>query len=290
MNEQSRVRTFAEVLEAYAASRSVPDLEPVRLGFGSIDADIRGISAGQVLGIAARTAVGKTWLQASILDNQTVRRDMGVLVLSLEMPAEEWLERQLAIGTGLAPEQVETAARDGSVFEITAEAIERLEHGLICEDPLRFEQLPAVFAEARDRLAVPLRLVLIDYLGLVSVQGKDMYERMSTLARGTKQLAKEERVALVIAMQLSRLAEDGSKPVSLEMLRDSGALEEACDFVLGAWRPEKASNLTPAERDEVRDIMRVAILKNRKGRDGRVVDLHFQEGSRRLYEPHELLA
>ncbi len=58
----SRVRTFAEVLDSYARSRADEELEPIRIGFGSLDADLRGISAGQVLGVAARTAVGKTWI------------------------------------------------------------------------------------------------------------------------------------------------------------------------------------------------------------------------------------
>jgi hypothetical protein len=44
---QSRVRTFAEVLGSYAQSRANEELEPIRLGFASLDADLRGVSAGQ---------------------------------------------------------------------------------------------------------------------------------------------------------------------------------------------------------------------------------------------------
>jgi hypothetical protein len=284
---QSRVRTFAEVLGSYAQSRASEELEPIRLGFASLDADLRGVSAGQVLGIAARTAVGKTWLMGSVLDNIAVHPGLGKLVLSLEMPAEEWAERQVAIATGLAPEQVEAAAKQGEFDSLLPGALERLENAVICEDPLALEELPSVFADARSRLDAPLRLVLIDYLGLVGAQGKSDYERVSALGRGLKQLAKAEMLALIVAMQLSRAGGDGSKPVTLEMLRDSGVLEESCDFVLGAWRPDKAQDLTPAERDALRDVMRVALLKNRKGRDGRMVELHFYPGSRRLYEPAE---
>lgn len=49
------------------------------------------------------------------------------------------------------------------------------------------------------------------------------------------------------------------------MLRDSGVIEEAADFVLGAWRPEKARDLSPADALSLRDVLRLAILKNRKG-------------------------
>lgn len=63
------VRTYDELFAEYAAERSKPGYESVHLGFGSIDADLRGISPGQVCGIAARTAVGKTWLLETIGNN-----------------------------------------------------------------------------------------------------------------------------------------------------------------------------------------------------------------------------
>jgi hypothetical protein len=112
--------------------------------------------------------------------------------------------------TGLAPEQVETAAKQGQLDSILPGAFERLEHAVICEDPLALEDLPSVFVDARSRLDAPLRLVLIDYLGLVGAQGKSDYERVSALGRGLKQLAKAEMVALIVAMQLSRAGGDGS--------------------------------------------------------------------------------
>ena len=223
----SRVRTFAEVLDSYGRSRASEELEPIRLGFGTLDADIRGVSTGQVLGIAARTAVGKTWLMGSVLNNLAAHPALGVLVLSLEMPAEEWAERQVAIATGLAPEQVEAAAREERLDKVLGDSLQRLENAVICEDALALHELPGVLSDARSRLAVPLRLVMLDYLGLVGAQGKSDYERTSALGRGLKQLAKAELVALVVAMQLSRAGGDGSKPVSLEMLRDSGVLEES---------------------------------------------------------------
>src|SRR5439155_662467 len=63
------VKTFEELLADYERERSDPAWQPVHLGFGAIDAEIRGISPGQVLGVAARTAVGKTWLVESIAHN-----------------------------------------------------------------------------------------------------------------------------------------------------------------------------------------------------------------------------
>src|SRR5438128_1576391 len=98
-----RVRTYDELLGEYAKERGQAGYEPVHLGFGSLDAELRGISAGQVCGIAGRTATGKTWLLESVAHNFSARTDAGCLALSLEMPGLEWAERALAIYADVAP-------------------------------------------------------------------------------------------------------------------------------------------------------------------------------------------
>src|SRR5205814_1428637 len=139
-------------------------------------------------------------------------------------------------------------------------------------------------AGARDRLDVPLRLVVIDCLGLLDTDGPSAYERASALGRGLKLSAKQEHVAVVVALQLSRSAGDGYQPVAASTLRDSGVLEESLDFLIGAWQPGRDPNLDPVAAEELRDTLRCSILKNRKGSTGRVVDLYFRSQSRRVYE------
>ena len=71
------------------------------------------------------------------------------------------------------------------------------------------------------------------------------------------------------------------------MLRDSGVIEESLDFLLIYLRPGKVRDLPPAEHKRLRNVMAVMLLKNRKGDDGRLVELHFRPQSRRLYAPAE---
>jgi replicative DNA helicase len=279
-----RVKTYRQLLDDYARERSDPSWQPVRLGFGSIDAEIRGVSAGQVLGIAARTGVGKTWLLETIEHNYAARTDSGSLSLSLEMPGPEWAERALAIGADVSPEEVEAWAKQRVLLEHAADFLERMQHALVVEQAVQLDDLPSVIGEAADALSVPLRLVLLDYLGLVGVDGRDTYERISRIAKGLKMIAKAESVALIVAMQLSRAGGDGAKAVTLDMLRDSGVVEESADFILGCWQPGKAADLSPPDALNLRDVVRVAVLKNRKGNSGRMIDLRFRPESRRLYE------
>lgn len=280
--KHTRVRTFAELLAQYRVERS-GERDPIHLGWGSLDRDLRGISDGQVLGVAARTAVGKTWALNSVADFFG-GTGMGTLVASLEMPGVEWAERQLAIAEDIAPEEVERWAKDEIEIDLQP-FIKRMESVVLCDQSVELYELPLLLDEARARVNAPVRAIIIDYLGLLGVRGRDAYERASTLGKGLKELAKQERVSVVVAMQLSRAGGDGSTEVTLEMLRDSGVLEESLDFLLGCWRPGKSKELEPYERKRLENVMRVAILKNRKGKEGRVVDLQFRQGSQRVYEP-----
>jgi replicative DNA helicase len=281
------IRTFGEVLDEYEAERKNPDLAPVRLGLAELDSDMRGISAGQVCLIAARTAVGKSFFLASVLDNFTAGRpNDGALALSLEMPATEWAERQLAIAENVSPETVEKWVLAGTIRERSQAFRRRTQHVLVCENGLRLAQVPAAIDQAREKLGiVPLRLVGVDYLGLVQGSGNSDYERSSGIARGLKQIAKAKHVALLVAVQLSRAAGDGSEPVGMEMIRDSGAIEEAADFIIGCWRPGKAKGLSYTEQSDLDSVLKAKLLKNRKGKDGRELDLAFHAESRKVYAP-----
>ena len=49
-----------------------------------------------------------------------------------------------------------------------------------------------------------IKLVLVDYLRLVKAQGRDLRERVTNIAEGLAQLAKEEDLSIVALSQLSR--------------------------------------------------------------------------------------
>lgn len=288
--KQFEIHTYEELLAQYSAERGRDAPAPIRLGFGSLDADMRGISPGQVCGIAARTAVGKTWLLESVEHNIQSSGGVGTLAMSLEMPGMEWAERAFAIHADIAPEQVEAWARQGELQKHAIDFFEAMQNALVVEQHIQIQELQSLIRQARTRVHVPLRVLFIDYLGLLGSPGRDTYEKVSTVARGLKQIAKAEKVAVVLAMQISRGGGDGSEPVSLDMIRDSGVVEESCDFIVGAWRPGRAANLADDEQYRLEDVMRTKLLKNRKGRDGREVDLEFRKESRKVVEVYDPFA
>jgi replicative DNA helicase len=285
-----RLRSFEDLAKQYIAERTDPDQAPVRLGFGSLDARMRGISPGQVCVIAGRTGVGKTFALGSLLHNFTARVNAGFLVMSLEQPGPEWFERQFAIYEDVAHETVEGWAKQGELGRHLVDFLERMQNVVVVEDGVRLDDLGATIEHAQGELKVPLRLVLIDYLGLLGATGRDAYDRTSKIAVGLKEAAKSAGVAIVLASQLSRDGGDGSEPVSITQLRDSGVVEEAADFVIGIWRPGKAPDLGPSEALGLKNVLRVALIKNRKGEEGHPVDLLFRPDSRQVYDPADPFA
>lgn len=278
---EPKLYTYSELLEQYQKERGPNSPQVIRLGFGTLDADMRGVSPGQVCGIAARTAVGKTWALNTVEYNLSAG-GIGVLSLSLEMPGLEWAERALSVSQDIAPEQVEAWARDGRLADFTASFLSRSRSVLVCDEDVSIGQLPELTERARKR--IPLRVVLVDYLGLLGAPGRDSYERSSAIGKGLKMFAKQQQVAILVAMQLSRAAGDGSQAVTLDMLRDSGVLEESLDFMIGCWRPGRDTRQDESVQLALQDVMRCRLLKNRKGQDGREIDLTFREHSRKLVE------
>src|SRR5699024_12119876 len=64
-----------------------------------------------------------------------------------------------------------------------------------------------------------------------------------------KEIAKKLDCLVFVLSQSSRDGgSDGSTPVSLQSARDTGAIEETGDYVLGVYRPAVASNLSNDER------------------------------------------
>ena len=91
-----------------------------------------------------------------------------------------------------------------------------------------------------------------------------------------KSLAKETDTALVMLVQVGRKFSSGKDELSIEAARDSGAIEESADILLGAWRPEKD--------EENDDTIVLGILKGRKGGAGKKITCNFDPTSLNISE------
>ena len=113
----------------------------------------------------------------------------------------------------------------------------------------------------------PVLQVVSDSLAFLGGGPKNasLVERISELARGVKQLAKSLGVVVLLLAQTSRHAGDGSEEVSITDARDSGAVEDSADFLIGCWRPELRTGISAEAFMDVEGEFWLRILKARRG-------------------------
>jgi len=240
----------------------------VKTGFPTIDQKMRGIMPGETVSILGKTAVGKSGVLQQIGLHHAEVSGEPVLFFSLEMPITSVFERALQFEIGISGREVESAYRsDDPELAIQANLV--------------FAKVPNFYTVTRSGLTVETikrivlhceqnvyrrktSLILLDYLGLVQERGTDIYQQISRVARSLKDAAKELNVPVIYLSQVNRKFKD-CDPLEIGAARDSGAVDEASDFVLGLWREQPAGFGLSLEIKLV-----LGLLKNRKGGTGEV--------------------
>lgn len=230
-----------------------------------------GLQDGRVYVLAARPSVGKSSLALQIGLHSAKALDRPVLVLSQEMPAEEVADRALA-NLGLVDYgEMQRGQLSDHSWGCLSNATE-----LFAKLPVWIDDQPALtigdirakaFALRRDGL----KLLVVDYLQLCAGQAKgknvNRNSELEEITRGLKALAKQLRIPVLLLSQLSREVEKRGVPEpTLADLRDSGAIEQDADAVLGLWFARQWSD---------RKVMALTVLKNRQGERGARIPLEF---------------
>jgi hypothetical protein len=255
----------------------------ITTGYPELDAVMRGIAPGEAMTVLGRAGVGKTAFALNLIDRMTADTKLPTLMFSLEQPGVELFERMASMTTGLVGREIEERARqeDPQLAARLLDVCSRWHHVVTVDQPCTVDQLDALIIAARkaDFWAEPLRLVVVDYLGLVGQPRRQLspYEHVSFVARELKNLAKRHRVGVVTLCQVNREGESGGEPITLTMARETGVIEEAADYVLGIWRPELKDGLSKEQRQEMRGQFKVRVLKSRNGPRNKTVTLHFED-------------
>ena len=146
--------------------------------------------------------------------------------------------------------------------------------GELAGAPLYIDDTPGISpfeVRAKVRRLVSERgvdLVIIDYLQLMQA-GKRVENRVQEIgliSRSLKSLARELKVPVIAASQLSRAVENrADRRPQLSDLRESGAIEQDADIVLFLYRDAEAGKET--ERSNITEVM---VAKPRHGPTGQI--------------------
>lgn len=256
-------------------------------GLTDVDEHLKEIKRKEVMFILGRSGSGKTTFVLNLIYNMVMRDGENVIFNSLELAKEAIIPQLIQIHKKMPSGKVQRLIRSGEADQETMQLISKLdEHFRIADqDSQTLKDLENYVLTANETVFhKPVSVVVVDYFQYLKSEGKrSTYEEKSDMARELKALAKRLNVLMVVLTQANREGGGGGdRPLSLTSARDTGAIEESGDYVLGLYQPSANTSLTKLEKQEVQHEMYCQLLKNRWGMQNVTVGLYFEGMTKRI--------
>ena len=253
------------------------ELRGVRTGYRDLDNLLAGLQKSDLIILAARPSMGKTAFALDIARQAAVQHNTTVGIFSLEMSAQQLVDRMVAAEARVNSWNLRTGRiTDPEDFSRIRDAYDRLSQAPIFIDDQPGTNILKMRSVARRlKREQGLGLLIVDYLQLMAPTGAkasdSMVQQVTEISRSLKNLARELDVPVLALSQLSRAVEQrGGKP-RLSDLRDSGSIEQDADVVMFIHREDKTNK--ESERPNIAEIL---IEKHRNGPVG-MVELYFDD-------------
>lgn len=263
--------TFEAILKRMeSASINADPVSGTPTGIIELDNVTTGGQAGDFIIIAARPSMGKTAFAlstaASVLDKYP---NDPIQFYSQEMPAEQLLERLLAMQSRVSLQSIRRATElEDEEWARIAMAMEKINQQwnrrlLIDDEPSLSPHRLRSKVRRNARLYGKPKAIFIDYIQLMRTTNKveNRNLELAEISGELKKLAKEMQCPVYGLAQLNRSVENrmNKRPINSD-LRDSGSLEQDADVILHLYRDEVYNH----QSEEV-GIAEVIIGKQRNG-------------------------
>ena len=283
-NAGTGFRNVADILDTHmqiVETRSQTDgfVTGLSTGFVGLDKITTGLHEGNLIILAARPAMGKTALALNIAKHVATMERKPAVTFSLEMGAEELIERMLA-SEGMVPAyHLKTGNLSTDEWKRLVQAQNNLYDAPIFVDDTAGIRISEIRSNAR-KLAQEmggLGVIIIDYLQLITgAKGENRQQIVSEISRELKILAKDLKVPVIALSQLSRAVEQRQdKRPMLADLRESGSIEQDADIVAFLYR-DAYYQKEQADSQEANNVTELILEKNRHGSLG-TVKLYFHK-------------
>ena len=216
---------------------------------------------GDFLIIGATTGAGKSGLMLNLMND--LMTGFQCIYFNMEMSKSTIYKRLVSIKADIRVNDVEKPQSDYQ-RRLIDNAIQEIEKAklIIEHQATDIKQIRSTVAKLKDKNRHTI--LFIDHLGLCKCDGtKSLYEQATEVAKQLRQMCLEYDCTIISASQLNRSAY-GSDEVSLNMLKDSGELENSASKVILLYRDKNSS------KDDDEPIMNIEIAKNRDGICGTV--------------------
>ena len=237
-------------------------------GFRSLDRVLAGMGNSDLVIVGARPGMGKTSFCLNIGTNVAKQTKKAVAIFSLEMSAEQLVNRVISSEALVDSYALRTGELKPEEWEHIAQAASSLSGCDILIDDTPGISVTAM--KAKLRRVQNLGLVVIDYLQLMQSDKRieNRTQEVSEISRSLKILAKELNVPVICCSQLSRGTESRtSKKPMISDLRESGSIEQDADVIIFLYRDEyyKIAEGESVAADTEQNTAEIIVAKNRHG-------------------------
>lgn len=235
----------------------------VPTGLRDLDRLLGGLQKSDLLIIAGRPGSGKTGFLLSVAKYAAQTHKKHVAFFSLEMSNEQLATRLIAQETSIDTQRLRTGKLQDQEWGLFTAAIESLsDTHIYLDDTAAITPLQLQTKCRRLDQEHKLDLIVVDYLQLMTGdrQIDNRVQEVSNISRNLKVLARDLKVPVLAAAQLSRAVEQrADKRPLLSDLRESGSLEQDADVVLFIHRPDMM------EEGPAGNLAEIIVAKHRNG-------------------------
>jgi replicative DNA helicase len=222
-----------------------------------------GLAKAECAMAMSYSSVGKTWLGLNCIVNN---RDVPTFMASIEMSWRQVCSRLVAIETGVPTWDLEAALKAGGRPGQLMDTMQRFP--LLVGNDASDQSVKSIgqsIEAATKRLGENIRLVIIDYLELISGNGLlGKGEQVDRAAQKVRALCKDYDCSVIVLHQVGKGSGTGGyEPLNLDDGKYGG--HHPMDAVIGMYAPRLDKRLDPTERRSMRDVLYCQLLKNRNG-------------------------
>ncbi len=241
--------------------------------FTDLDKMTNGLNANELIILAARPAMGKTAFALNICQNIALNTNKAVAVFSLEMGADQLMNRFISSVGQIDASKLRTGKLDGKEWDQLNSAMAKLSNAKLYLDDSAGITVGEIRAKCR-RLAAreDIGVVVIDYLQLITGSARaasgGRQNEVSEISRMLKLMALELGVPVIALSQLSRGVEsrEDKRPLMSD-LRESGSIEQDADIVMFLYRDDY---YTKESTDDNVSTVELLLAKHRSGPTGKI--------------------
>ena len=248
-------------------------------GFSDLDVLTGGLQQSDLIVVAGPESVGKTSLALGMAYGAAIGHQKTVGIFSLEMSAEQLVQRVLSMETGVDSHRLRLGQIDDGEWDRISRAFGRLSEAPLLVDDSKDQTILTIRAAALQAMAEKrLGLLIVDQLGLIRAPRREKRkEEISEVSRGLKRLARELNVPIVvIARTQDAIGRRVSDKPGLSDLWEYGSIEGEADIVLFVHR-----NYMHEDDPITRGMAEITVAKHRNGPVG-TINLRFFERTARF--------